>query len=235
MTGVAEASRCGYFFIRGLKREVTMEDLDRLFDAVVNGDAASAKNLTAKALESGIDPQELITAHLIPAMDEVGRRFECNEYYVPELLISARAMKSCLELINPILASRGSKPVGTVAIGTVKGDLHDIGKNLVASMLEGAGFRIIDLGVDVTPEKFVDEVRDKNPNILALSALLTTTMPFMKHTIDALKESGLREKVFVLIGGAPVTQRYADEIGADGYSDNASGAVALTRKLLRIT
>jgi 5-methyltetrahydrofolate--homocysteine methyltransferase len=138
-------------------------------------------------------------------------------------------------LINPILASRGSKPVGTVAIGTVKGDLHDIGKNLVASMLEGAGFRIIDLGVDVTPEKFVDEVRDKNPNILALSALLTTTMPFMKHTIDALKESGLREKVFVLIGGAPVTQRYADEIGADGYSDNASGAVALTRKLLRIT
>jgi 5-methyltetrahydrofolate--homocysteine methyltransferase len=235
MTGVAEASRCGYFFIRSRKKELTMEDLHKLFDAVVNGDAASAKNLTAKALESGIDPQDLITAHLIPAMDEVGRRFESNEYYVPELLISARAMKSCLELINPILASRGSEPVGTIAIGTVKGDLHDIGKNLVASMLEGAGFRIIDLGVDVTPEKFVEEVREKNPNILALSALLTTTMPFMKHTIEALKASGLREKVFVLIGGAPVTQRYADEIGADGYSDNASGAVALTRKLLRIT
>jgi 5-methyltetrahydrofolate--homocysteine methyltransferase len=211
-----------------------MEELSKLFDAVVDGDASSAKELTTLALDSGTDPQVLITTYLIPAMDEVGKRFERNEYYVPELLISARAMKSSLELINPLLAARGTEPIGTIAIGTVKGDLHDIGKNLVASMLEGAGFKIIDLGVDVSPDKFTETIREKNPDIIALSALLTTTMPFMKHTIDALKESGLREQVYVLIGGAPVTQRYADEIGADGYSNNANGAVTLTRKLLGI-
>ncbi len=212
-----------------------MEDNTRLYNAIIDGDAKSAKALTQKALTEGTDPQLLVSEYLIPAMDEVGRRFECNEYFVPELLISARAMKGSLELINPLLAARGSKPAGTVVIGTVKGDLHDIGKNLVASMMEGAGFRIIDLGVDVPPEKFIETVRQENPNILALSALLTTTMPAMRNTIEGLRSTGLRDKVIVLIGGAPVTQRYADEIGADGYSDSASGAVGITRKLLNIT
>lgn len=163
-------------------------------------------------------------------MDEVGRRFEANEYFVPELLISARAMKSALDLIRPLLTARGDKPAGRVAIGTVKGDLHDIGKNLVASLLEGGGFEVIDLGVNVAPEKFIETVQQKNANIVAMSALLTTTMPAMKTTIDALKKAGVRDKVKVLIGGAPITQKYADEIGADGYSENAVGAVALAKK-----
>jgi methylmalonyl-CoA mutase cobalamin-binding domain/chain len=167
---------------------------------------------------------------MIPAMDEVGRRFECSEYFVPELLISARAMKAALELIRPLLTARGDKPVGRVAIGTVKGDLHDIGKNLVASLLEGGGFEVIDLGVNVSPEKFIATVKEKHANIIAMSALLTTTMPAMKMTIEALKQAGIREQVKVLIGGAPITQRYAEEIGADGYSENAVGAVALAKK-----
>jgi 5-methyltetrahydrofolate--homocysteine methyltransferase len=149
---------------------------------------------------------------------------------VPELLISARAMKACLEIIRPLLTARGDQPVARVAIGTVKGDLHDIGKNLVAAMLEGGGFEVIDLGVNVAPEQFVAAVREKNAQIVAMSALLTTTMPSMKTTIEALKQAGVRGKVKVLIGGAPITQQYADEIGADGYSDNAPAAVALARK-----
>ena len=163
-------------------------------------------------------------------MDEVGRRFQCSEYFVPELLISARAMKAALELVRPLMTARGDKPLGRVAIGTVKGDLHDIGKNLVAAMLEGGGFEVIDLGVNVTPEKFIAAVNDKGAQIVAMSALLTTTMPSMKTTIDALKQAGVRDKVKVLIGGAPITQKYADEIGADGYSENAVGAVALAKK-----
>jgi len=169
---------------------------------------------------------------MIPAMDEVGRRFEKSEYFVPELLIAARAMKGSLALIRPLLAARGSRPVGTVAIGTVKGDLHDIGKNIVGAMLEGGGFEIIDLGVDVPPEKFVSAVTERGATLIALSALLTTTMPSMKTTIDELKKAGKRDHVSVMIGGAPVTQKYADEIGADGYSDNAGGAVALARRLV---
>jgi 5-methyltetrahydrofolate--homocysteine methyltransferase len=209
-----------------------MENLQKLSDAIINGDAKAARELTQEALAKDVDPQVLIQEYLIPAMDEVGRRFECNEYFVPELLIAARAMKGALALINPLLASRGSKPAGKVLIGTVKGDLHDIGKNLVASMLEGAGFEIIDLGVDVTPETFVTSVKENQPNFVALSALLTTTMPSMKLTIDALKQAGIRDSVKVLVGGAPVSQRYADEIGADGYSDSASGAVGIVRSLL---
>jgi 5-methyltetrahydrofolate--homocysteine methyltransferase len=209
-----------------------MEDLKKLSEAIITGDAKSAKSITEAALTADIDPQQIISDYLIPAMDEVGRRFECNEYFVPELLIAARAMKGSLELINPILAARGSKPVGRVLIGTVKGDLHDIGKNLVASMLEGAGFEIIDLGVDVSPDFFVASVKEKEPTFVALSALLTTTMPSMKNTVEALKTAGVRDNVKILIGGAPVTQRYADEIGADGYSDSASGAVGLARRLL---
>ena len=211
-----------------------MEDLKALYDAIVDGNAGKAKTLTQAALGEGVDPQEILNKYMIPAMDEVGRRFETNEYFVPELLIAARAMKGALELIKPRLAATGAKPIGKVAIGTVKGDLHDIGKNLVAAMLEGGGFEIVDLGVDVTPDKFVGAVKEKGANIIALSALLTTTMPSMKTTIEGLKEAGVRSQVKVMIGGAPVTQKYADEIGADGYSDNASAAVALARKLVGV-
>lgn len=207
-----------------------MSDLKKLYEAVVSGDAKTTQAITQQALAEGVDPLKLVNEHMVPAMDEVGRRFEANEYFVPELLISARAMKGALELIRPLLVARGDKPVGRVAIGTVKGDLHDIGKNLVASLLEGGGFEVIDLGVNVPPEKFIATVNEKQANIVAMSALLTTTMPAMKTTIDALKQAGVREKVKVLIGGAPITQKYADEIGADGYSENAVGAVALAKK-----
>lgn len=207
-----------------------MQDPKLLFTAVLEGDAVTAKRVTEEALTAGVDPQKLVSDYMIPAMDEAGRRFECNDYFVPELLIAARAMKASLELIRPLLTARGDQPAGRVAIGTVKGDLHDIGKNLVAALLEGGGFEVVDLGVDVAPEKFVAAVKEKNINIVALSALLTTTMPSMKVTIDALKQAGLRNQVKVMIGGAPVTQKYADEIGADGYSDNAAAAVALARK-----
>ncbi len=207
-----------------------MPDLKKLYEAVVSGDAKASQTITQQALAEGIDPLQLVNDYMVPAMDEVGRRFESNEYFVPELLISARAMKSALDLIRPLLTARGDQPVGRVAIGTVKGDLHDIGKNLVASLLEGGGFEVIDLGVNVSPEKFIETVQQKNANIIAMSALLTTTMPSMKTTIEALKQAGIRDKVKVLIGGAPITQKYADEIGADGYSENAVGAVALARK-----
>jgi len=209
-----------------------MTDLKALHDAVVDGDAKSAKALTDAAIKAGVQPGDLLGKALIPAMDEVGRRFECNEYFVPELLISARAMKGSMELIRPLLAKSGIQPVGKVAIGTVKGDLHDIGKNLVAAMLEGGGFEIIDLGVDVAPEKFVAAVAEKGANIICLSALLTTTMPSMKDTLAALNAAGIRNKVKVMIGGAPITDAYAKEIGADGYSDNASSAVQLARRLV---
>ncbi len=209
-----------------------MADLKQLYDAVVSGDAKTTRDLTQQSLADGIDPLKLVNEYMVPAMDEVGRRFESNEYFVPELLISARAMKAALELIRPLLTARGDKHVGRVAIGTVKGDLHDIGKNLVASLLEGGGFEVIDLGVNVSPEKFIASVKEKNANIIAMSALLTTTMPAMKTTIDALKQAGVRDQVKVLIGGAPITQKYAEEIGADGYSENAVGAVSLAKKAM---
>lgn len=207
-----------------------MPDLKELYNSVVSGNAKATQAITKQALDEGVDPLKLVNEYMVPAMDEVGRRFEANEYFVPELLISARAMKAALELIRPLLTARGDKPVGRVAIGTVKGDLHDIGKNLVASLLEGGGFEVIDLGVNVTPEQFIESVNKKQANIVAMSALLTTTMPSMKTTIDALKQAGVRDKVKVLIGGAPITQKYAEEIGADGYSENAVGAVALAKK-----
>jgi 5-methyltetrahydrofolate--homocysteine methyltransferase len=169
---------------------------------------------------------------MIPAMDEVGRRFEANEYFVPELLIAARAMKGAMELLRPLLVESGAKPAGRVVIGTVRGDLHDIGKNLVAAMLEGGGFEVIDLGVDVSPERFIAAVEENGAQIIAMSALLTTTMPGMKTTLEAIERAGMRDRVKVMIGGAPVTQRYADEIGADGFSDNASGAVRVARTLV---
>jgi len=208
-----------------------MADLNHLYNAILAGNAKLAEATTRDALASGADPGELVSRYMIPAMDEVGKRFECNEYFVPELLIAARAMKMSLELITPRLLERGLERAGRVVIGTVQGDLHDIGKNLVASMLEGGGFEVIDLGVDVPAEKFVEAVREKDGTILALSALLTTTMTMMRSVIEALQRAGLREKTKVMVGGAPITQQFADDIGADGYSDNASAAVALARKL----
>jgi corrinoid protein of di/trimethylamine methyltransferase len=209
-----------------------MSDPGELYDAILTGNAKKAEEATRAALEAGVDPSALLQEQMIPAMDEVGRRFECNEYFVPELLIAARAMKTSLEIITPQLVEAGAEPAGRVVIGTVQGDLHDIGKNLVASMLEGGGFHVTDLGVDVTPDRFVEAVKDGKATILALSALLTTTMTMMKAVIEALESAGLRQNTKVMIGGAPITQQYADEIGADGYSDNASAAVALARKLV---
>ncbi len=209
-----------------------MPELQKLYDAVLNGDQKTAVAVTQEALAAGCAPMELITKYMVPAMDEVGKRFECEEYFVPELLLSARAMKGSLELLRPLLAAAGAEPAGRVVIGTVKGDLHDIGKNLVASMLEGAGFEVTDLGADVAPEKFISAIQEKRANIVALSALLTVTMPAMRTTIEALKGAGVREQVKVMVGGAPVTPQFADEIGADGYSDNASAAVGLARKLV---
>jgi corrinoid protein of di/trimethylamine methyltransferase len=212
-----------------------MPDLTKLHDAILNGDAKMALAVTQEALAEKIDPVELVTKYMVPAMDEVGRRFECEEYFVPELLLAARAMKGSLNLMRPQLAAQGAKPVATVVIGTVKGDLHDIGKNLVSAMLEGGGFEIIDLGSDVAPEKFVDAVRTSNANIVALSALLTVTMPSMKTIIEALKQAGLRDRVKVMVGGAPVTSQYAQEIGADGYGESASTAVHMARKMVGVS
>ena len=206
-----------------------MADLNGLYEGVIAGNAKKSKEITEQALAEGVAPDKILTEALIPAMTEVGRRMKEGEYYVPEVLISARAMYSALGVLRPKLAETGAKPTGVVVAGTVKGDLHDIGKNLVCMMLEGAGFQIHDLGTDVAPGKFVEAVQDKGADIVALSALLTTTMPAMKSTIEALKESGLRSKVKVMIGGAPVTQRYADEIGADGYAPDAASAVDVAK------
>jgi corrinoid protein of di/trimethylamine methyltransferase len=210
-----------------------MTDSKELYDAILTGNAKRAEAVTREALAAGVNPAALLAESMIPAMDEVGKRFECNEYFVPELLIAARAMKTALGLITPHLLERGVERAGRVVIGTVQGDLHDIGKNLVASMLEGGGFEVVDLGVDVPPERFVQAVQQKDGCILALSALLTTTMTMMKTVIDALEKAGLRGKTKVIVGGAPITQQFADDIGADGYSDNASSAVALARKLVQ--
>ena len=210
-----------------------MPDLNRLNDAILNGDVSAAVAATRDALAEGRPAIEIITDHMIPAMDEVGRRFECEDYFVPELLLSARAMKAAMELLRPLLAEQGAKPTGRVVIGTVKGDLHDIGKNLVASMLEGGGFGVIDLGANVDPEAFVAAVRDHEAEIVCLSALLTVTMPSMKMTIDALKNAGLRDKVKILVGGAPVTQHFANEIGADGFGESATAAVSLARSMMK--
>lgn len=209
-----------------------MPDLNALNEAVLHGDWKTARAITEQALQAKVEPLTLLNDHLVPAMNEVGRRFECNQFFVPELLLAARAMKASLELLRPLLAERGTEPIGRAVVGTVKGDLHDVGKNLVASLLEGGGFEVIDLGVNVPPEKFVAAAREKNAQIVGLSALLTTTMPSMRSTVEAFKAAGMRDQVKILIGGAPVTQRFADEIGADGYGENAPSAVALARKCL---
>ena len=209
-----------------------MTELQKLYDAILTGDAKTAVAVTREALAENVDPMELISRYMVPAMDEVGRMFQCEEYFVPELLLAARAMKGSLELLRPLLALSGQQPAGRVVIGTVKGDLHDIGKNIVASMLEGGGFEVIDLGADVAPDRFVEAIKQSNANLVCLSALLTVTMPSMRTTIEKLQQAGVRERVKVLVGGAPVTQQFAQQIGADGYSDSAPGAVALARQMI---
>jgi 5-methyltetrahydrofolate--homocysteine methyltransferase len=197
---------------------------EQLYDQVIQGDAEGVKELTAQALQEGFQAGELLNDVLIPAMADVGQRFERQEFFVPEMLVAARAMKYGVEVLRPHLVAAGVKPIGTVVVGTVSGDLHDIGKNLVIMMLEGTGFRVVDLGVDVSPDKFVAAVREHAPQLLGMSALLTTTMMAMKATTEALQKAGVRGQVKVMIGGAPVTQRFADEIGADVYAADASSA-----------
>ncbi len=206
--------------------------LKAIYDGVVEGDNASVQKNVQAALDAGQPAPVILNEALIPAMAEVGRLFEEGEYFVPEMLISARAMKSAMAMLKPFLQQAEVKYAGTVVIGTVKGDLHDIGKNLVGLMLEGAGFQVKDLGSDVSPEKYVEAVRENNANVVAMSALLTTTMVNMKSTIDALREAGLRDSVKVLVGGAPVTDSFARQIGADGYAPDASRAVAVAKALL---
>jgi 5-methyltetrahydrofolate--homocysteine methyltransferase len=209
------------------------ERLSSLYNAILSGGVASAKEGAQAALDAGLEPNLILSEGMIAAMAEVGRRFEDGEYFVPEMLISARAMQSGLNLLKPHLVGMDVKPAGKIVIGTVKGDLHDIGKNLVGLMLEGAGFEIIDLGVDVSPEKFVEAIAAEGANIVALSALLTTTMLNMETTIQAIQKAGLRDKVKVMIGGAPITQDYANQIGADGFSQDASRAVSVAKSLLQ--
>jgi len=207
-----------------------MADLSALAENLINGKANDVKELTQKALDEGVAPGDILNGGLIKGMNVVGVKFKNNEFYVPEVLIAARAMHAGMDILKPLLAESGVEPIGRVALGTVKGDLHDIGKNLVAMMLEGAGFEIIDLGIDVTPEKFAEAAGDAD--IIAMSALLTTTMTAMKTTIDALEEAGVKDKVKTMIGGAPVTQNYADEIGADGYARDAASAADKARELM---
>jgi len=207
---------------------------ETVYEGILKGNQKAVEQAVKSALAESVPAGEILYEAMIPAMAEVGRLFEANEYYVPEMLIAARAMKTGLALLRPELVKADIKPKGKVVLGTVKGDLHDIGKNLVAIMIEGAGFEIIDLGVDVSPENFVKTAQEKGADVIGLSALLTTTMPSMKTTIEALQEAGLKGKVKVIIGGAPVTQKYADEIGADGYGRDAAAAANLVKKLLNV-
>jgi 5-methyltetrahydrofolate--homocysteine methyltransferase len=208
------------------------EILQGLFDDTLVGNAPSVKALTEEGLAAGMDPETLLYDALIPSLEEVGARFERGDFFVPEMLIAARAMQGALDILRPLLAETGAKPIGTFVMGTVKGDVHDIGKNLVNIMLEGAGFTVYDLGVNVSPEKFVEQVEEHKPDIVGFSAFLTTTMPMFKANINALEKAGLRDKVIVMVGGAPVTQEYADVVGADGYAADASTAVRLAKDLI---
>jgi 5-methyltetrahydrofolate--homocysteine methyltransferase len=203
-----------------------------IFEGVINGQSPIVQQKVQEALETGVNPVVILNEGMIAAMAEVGKRFEEGEYFVPEMLIAARAMQTGMALLKPHLQQSEVKSQGKVVIGTVKGDLHDIGKNLVGMMLEGAGFEIIDLGTDVSPEKFVTAARESQGNVVAMSALLTTTMPNMKTTIEALQAAGIRDRVKVLVGGAPVTENYARQVGADGYAPDASRAVAIAKSLI---
>ena len=211
-----------------------MEDIvkDTIYKSIVEGDSASVIAGVEQALEAGVQPDVILQEGMIAAMKEVGKRFEEGDYFVPEMLIAARAMKGGLVVLKPHLVDSAIEPAGIVAVGTVQGDLHDIGKNLVSMMLEGAGFVIHDLGTDVSPERFVSAIQDNDVDVVALAALLTTTMPSMESTIKAISDAGLRDRVKIIIGGAPVTQEYADKIGADGFATDASSAVTVTEALM---
>ena len=206
--------------------------LERISRAVVEGDREATVVHVQAALEANIDANTLLKGALIPAMSDVGRLFEKGDYFVPEMLIAARAMKSGLELLKPLLVSADIKPKGRVALGTVQGDLHDIGKNLVGIMLEGAGFAIYDMGTDLSPERVIEVIKTERVDLIGLSALLTTTMPMMETTIRSISKAGMRDQVKIMIGGAPITQEYADEIGADGFAPDASQATRLAVALI---
>jgi 5-methyltetrahydrofolate--homocysteine methyltransferase len=207
-----------------------MADLKALADAIIKGDQNTAVKLTNSALAEGTPPASVLNQGLIAGMDVIGDRFKKNEVYIPEVLIAARAMKSAMQILEPELVKAGVKPLGTLIIGTAQGDLHDIGKNLVAMMMKGAGFQVVDLGVDVPAEKFVQQAKSAGAQLIGISALLTTTMPGMEKTVKALRAAGLDSKV--MVGGAPVTQGYADKIGADGYAADAASAVDLAKRLI---
>lgn len=207
-----------------------MADLKALGDAIIKGDQKTAVDITKQALDEGMAPASILADGLIAGMNVIGIRFKANEVYIPEVLIAARAMKMAMEILEPKLVEAGVEPLGRAMIGTVQGDLHDIGKNLVMMMLKGAGFDVVDLGTDVSPEVFVEKAKEKGIQIVGLSALLTTTMPAMEKTIQAIKDAGLSVKT--MVGGAPVTQAYADKIGADGYAADAASAVDTAKTLL---
>lgn len=209
-----------------------MFDYTEMRDTLQRGNASKVKEHVENALAGGRSATEILNEGLVAAMAIVGDKFRRNEVYVPEVMVAARAMTAGLEVIKPILAQTGARSAGKLLVGTVRGDLHDIGKNLVKMMFEGAGFQVVDLGVDIAPDAFVDAVRREQPDLLGMSALLTTTMPAMKHTIEALKHAGIRDQVRVMVGGAPVTAKYAEEIGADGYAPDASTAVDVGRSLI---
>jgi 5-methyltetrahydrofolate--homocysteine methyltransferase len=208
------------------------EILEQISTAVIEGDVGEIEDLTDDALDEGLSAEEILNKGLMPGMDYVGVEFKAGNMFVPEVLRSAKTMQTSMEILRPLLVTAGVKMVGKVLLGTVKGDLHDIGKNLVGMMCEGAGFEIKDIGKDVAPEQFVDAVKEFGPDVLGMSALLTTTMRAMESTIKVLEEAGLRDKVKIMIGGAPVTQTFADQIGADGYASNAAGAADLAKKLV---
>ena len=209
--------------------------VEQIYAAVIEGDMAGVEAAVKRALEEKTPVKTVLQDGLISPMDEVGRRFEAGDFYVPEMLIAARAMKAGVALLRPLLIEAGVQPLGKVIMGTVSGDLHDIGKNLVGLMLEGAGFQVIDVGTDVSPQAFVEAVRKEQPQILGLSALLTTTMPNAGETVKALKEAGLKDKVKVMVGGAPVTQGFADQIGVDGFAEDAARAVRTAKGLLGLS
>ena len=208
------------------------EILKLLYDETLVGNAPAVADGVRAGLADGMNPEALLYDALIPSLEEVGARFERGDYFVPEMLIAARAMQGALDILRPLLAETGTKPVGTFLMGTVKGDVHDIGKNLVNIMLEGAGFEVIDLGVNVAPEKFVEQIVEHKPDIVGFSAFLTTTMPMFKVNIEAIEKAGLRDEVIIMVGGAPVTQEYADAVRADGYAADAATATKLAKELL---
>ncbi len=210
-----------------------MTVLEQITKKLIAGEIAAVGKLTQQALEEGRPAREILNGGLLPGMDVVGERFKQNQIYIPEVVLAAKAMHAGMDLLRPHLEAGQVKPIARVVIGTVQGDLHDIGKNLVTMMLKGAGFDVFDLGIDVQPERFTEAVRDHRADILALSSLLTTSMPSMKRTLDLMTQEGLRQDIITLVGGAPVTQAYADEIGADGYAQNASLAVDRAKELLR--